>query len=91
MIGVVELILVMVNMFGMGCVLDVVIMKFVCEYFDLCLKGIIKMFDLLCLIYEKMVVYGYFGCEELEFLWEVIDKVFVLVEVVGVELMVCVV
>lgn len=58
----------MVEIFGMGKVSNEVLVCLICENFDLCFYGLIKMLDLICLIYCEIVVYGYFGC--LYFFWE---------------------
>lgn len=82
-IGVVCFVGFYVEMFGIGKVFDEVIICVIIEVFDLCLQVIIEQFDFLCLIYVQIVVYGYFGCELLDFIWECIDCIEELCCVVG--------
>lgn len=64
-----------VEMFGIEMEDLVKIEKVIGEVFDLCFGVIICDLNLLCLIYVLIVVYGYFGCIDVELLWEQFDKV----------------
>lgn len=75
MIGVIELVFVYVNMYNMSEYLSVELEKCVKVVFKFMLKGIIESLDLLRFIYLFILVYGYFGCELEEFIWEKINKV----------------
>jgi S-adenosylmethionine synthetase len=73
-IGVAQPTSIMVETFGTSKVLNEVLTALVREHFDLRPKGIVKMLDLLRLIYTKTASYGHFGRDEPEFISEAIDK-----------------
>lgn len=80
-IGVVKLLLIYVNIYGINIVDEVVIECVVVGVMDFMLCGICMYLGLNKLIYVCMVVYGYFGCVfEVDggFVWECMDFVDVL-------------
>ncbi len=74
-IGVAEPISITVDTFGTGIVPDEKIEKMIKDVFNLTPKSIIETLNLRRPIYRKTSVYGHFGREEEEFLWEKTDKV----------------
>lgn len=72
-IGVAEPVGVYVNTFGTGKISDSEINYNVRKILDLSPDSIIKKFDLLRPIYEKLAVYGHFGRDEEDYKWENID------------------
>lgn len=74
-IGVAEPISITVDTFGTGKVSDNEIEKMVRELFDLKPKSIIEKLRLRRPIYRKTAVYGHFGRENDDFIWEKTDKV----------------
>ncbi|KAM9984518.1 hypothetical protein ACTFIZ_007518 [Dictyostelium cf. discoideum] len=72
-IGVAKPTSIMVNTFGTGKISDAKITELVHTHFDLRPKGIVQMFDLLRLIYQKTAAYGHFDRDEPEFSWEATD------------------
>lgn len=84
-IGVFKLLLIYVDMYGIGNVVDVVIEVVVVFVMDFMLCGICQYLGLNKLIYQCIVVYGYFGCMldvDGGFSWEKDDLVIVLKVVV---------
>jgi len=73
-IGVARPTSVMLTTYGTGSVPDERIEDLVLRHFDLRLKGIVEMLDLLRPIYRKTAAYGHFGRDEPEFTWEKTDK-----------------
>ncbi|HER42922.1 MAG TPA: methionine adenosyltransferase, partial [Candidatus Eisenbacteria bacterium] len=74
-IGIAEPVSVMVDTFGTGTVGDEKLTRLVRDAFDLTPNGIIDKFELRRGIFRKTAVYGHFGREEKEFLWEGLDMV----------------
>jgi len=74
-IGVAEPISITVDTFGTGKVPDTEIEKMIREVFDLKPKAIIEKLKLRRPIYRKTAVYGHFGREDNDFLWENTDRV----------------
>jgi len=68
---------------GTGAVSDEKIAQLIHEHFDLRLRGIVKMLDLLRTIYAKTAASGHIGREEPEFTWEATDKAKILREAAG--------
>lgn len=74
-IGVSRPVSVMVNTYDTGKVPEEVITAAVNKVFDMRPKAIMQQLQLLRPIYRKTAVYGHFGREDPDFLWERIDKV----------------
>lgn len=74
-IGVVHPTSISVNSFGTAKIDEAKIAKLVNDHFDLRPKGLIDMLDLSRPIYSPTAVYGHFGREEDNFIWEKTDKV----------------
>ena len=77
-IGVAQPTSIMVDTFGTGKVADEKLLTAIRENFDLRPAGIIKMLDLRRPIYKQTAAYGHFGRNDLDLLWEKLDKVDVL-------------
>jgi len=73
-IGVAEPTSVMVQTFGTNKVPEEQINALIREHFDLRPYGILQMLNLIRPIYQKTAVYGHFGRNEPDFLWETTDK-----------------
>jgi S-adenosylmethionine synthetase len=73
-IGVSKPVSVMVNTYGTGKVADEKITEAVKKVFDMTPKGIIQQFKLRRPIYQKTAVYGHFGRDDPDFMWERTDK-----------------
>ncbi len=74
-IGIAEPVSVMVDTFGTGTLGDERLTRLVRDNFDLTPKGIIDRFKLRRGIFRKTAVYGHFGREDEDFLWEKLDMV----------------
>jgi S-adenosylmethionine synthetase len=74
-IGLAEPVSVLVNTFGTGKVPHAQLLQLVLENFNLKPASIIAELDLLRPIYRKTSVYGHFGRDDPDFLWERTDKV----------------
>lgn len=74
-IGVAQPTSIMVDTFGTGKLSDEKLIEIICEHFDLCPDGIIKMLNLRRPIYKKTAAYGHFGRNDLDLPWECLDKV----------------
>lgn len=74
-IGVPDPVSITVNTFGTSTVAEEKIAKWVNEFFDLSVKGIIDGLDLLRPIYRDTAAYGHFGRSNPNFSWEKTDKV----------------
>lgn len=74
-IGIVRLLFIFIDIFGIGKVLEEKFVELVNKYFDLRLGVIIRDLDLRKFFYKKVVVYGYFGRIDIDLFWERIDKV----------------
>lgn len=64
-----------VDTYGTGKVADEVILDAIKKEFDLTPQGIINTLDLLNPIYGPTAAYGHFGCTDVEFPWEKLNKV----------------
>ncbi len=73
-IGVAQPISVFVNTFGTGKLSDEEILGLVKKHFDMRPKAIIENLRLLRPIYRKSAVFGHFGRDDPDFMWEVTDK-----------------
>jgi S-adenosylmethionine synthetase len=73
-IGVAQPISVFVNTFGTGKLPDEEILRLVKKHFDMRPKSIIKNLRLLRPIYRKSAVFGHFGRDDPDFMWEITDK-----------------
>lgn len=73
-IGLPEPISLLVNTFSTGKVPHAQLLKIIQQNFSFRPADIIKALDLLRPIYLKTAVYGHFGREDPDFLWEMIDK-----------------
>ena len=74
-IGVAEPTSIMVDTFGTGKKSNQELVDLIRKYFDLRPAGIIKMLDLRRPIYKQTAAYGHFGRNDLDLLWERLDKV----------------
>jgi S-adenosylmethionine synthetase len=74
-IGVAQPISVFVNTFGTGKLSDEEILGLVKKHFDMRPKAIIENLRLLRPIYKKSAVFGHFGRDDPDFMWEKTDKV----------------
>lgn len=74
-IGVVEFVLIFVDIFGINKVLNELIIDVINVIFDLRLRVIIYELGLRKFIYKNIVCFGYFGCKDVIFFWENLDKV----------------
>ncbi len=81
-IGVAKPVSVMIDTFGTGKVSDEIIGKAVSKVFDLRPAAIIEMLDLRRPIYKQLAAYGHFGREELDVVWEKIDRTGALIKAV---------
>lgn len=82
-IGVARPTSIMIDTFGTGVVSNEELSKVVEKVFDLRPKGIIDSLDLLQPIYRNTAAYGHFGRLDVEFPWELTDKVEILQDLVG--------
>jgi len=73
-IGVAQPISVFVNTFGTGKLSDEEILGLVKKHFDMRPKAIIENLRLLRPIYRKSAVFGHFGRDDPDFMWEITDK-----------------
>ena len=73
-IGVAQPVSVFVNTFGTGKLSDEEILALVHKHFDMRPKAIIEKLRLLRPIYRKSAVFGHFGREDPDFMWENTDK-----------------
>jgi S-adenosylmethionine synthetase len=73
-IGVAQPISVFVNTFGTGKLPEEEILRLVKKHFDMRPKSIIKNLRLLRPIYRKSAVFGHFGRDDPDFMWEITDK-----------------
>jgi len=73
-IGVAQPVSVFVNTFGTGKIPDEEILALVHKHFDMRPKSIIEKLHLLRPIYRKSAVFGHFGREDPDFMWENTDK-----------------
>jgi S-adenosylmethionine synthetase len=73
-IGVAQPISVFVNTFSTGKLSDEEILGLVKKHFDMRPKAIIENLDLLRPIYRKSAVFGHFGRDDPDFMWERTDK-----------------
>jgi S-adenosylmethionine synthetase len=73
-IGVAEPVSVFVNTFGTGKLSDEEILALIKKHFDMRPKAIIEKLRLLRPIYRKSAVFGHFGREDPDFMWENTDK-----------------
>lgn len=73
-IGVAKPTSVMIETYGTGKIADEQITDLILRHFDLRPKGIVNTLDLLRPIYRKTSVYGHFGRELPEFMWEKTDS-----------------
>jgi S-adenosylmethionine synthetase len=73
-IGVAQPVSVYVNTFGTGKLSDDEILGLVNKHFDMRPKAIIQNLQLLRPIYRKSAVFGHFGREDPDFMWEKTDK-----------------
>ena len=73
-IGVAQPISVFVNTYGTGKLPEDKIMELVRKHFDMRPKAIIEHLKLLRPIYRKSAVFGHFGREDADFMWECTDK-----------------
>jgi S-adenosylmethionine synthetase len=73
-IGVAQPISVFVNTFGTGKLSDEEILGLVKKHFDMRPKAIIENLRLLRPIYRKSAVFGHFGRDDPDFMWEKTDK-----------------
>jgi S-adenosylmethionine synthetase len=73
-IGVAQPVSVFVNTFGTGKMSDEEILALVHKHFDMRPKAIIEKLRLLRPIYRKSAVFGHFGREDPDFMWENTDK-----------------
>lgn len=73
-IGVAQPISVFVNTFGTGKLSDEEILGLVKKHFDMRPKAIIENLRLLRPIYRKTAVFGHFGRDDPDFMWEITDK-----------------
>jgi S-adenosylmethionine synthetase len=73
-IGVAQPVSVFVNTFGTGKLSDDEILALVHKNFDMRPKAIIEKLRLLRPIYRKSAVFGHFGREDPDFMWENTDK-----------------
>jgi S-adenosylmethionine synthetase len=73
-IGVSKPVSVMVNTYGTGKVPDEIITDAVQKVFDMKPRAIIEQLKLLRPIYRKTAVYGHFGRDDPDFIWEKTDK-----------------
>ena len=73
-IGVAQPVSVFVNTFGTGKISDEEILALVHKHFDMRPKAIIEKLRLLRPIYRKSAVFGHFGREDPDFMWENTDK-----------------
>ena len=73
-IGVAQPISVFVNTFGTGKLSDEEILGLVKKHFDMRPKAIIENLRLLRPIYRKSAVFGHFGRDDQDFMWEITDK-----------------
>ena len=85
-IGVAEPTSISVETFGTGHIDDDKIIALIRQHFDLRLKGLIEMLDLLRPIYLQTAAYGHLGRADLHLSWEKTDKAEVLTTDAGVEL-----
>jgi len=74
-IGVREPISINVNSFGTGKVSDEELREKVNKVFDLSPTGIIEALDLRKPKYQKTAVFGHFGRDESDFLWEKTNRI----------------
>lgn len=74
-IGVAEPVSIAIDTFGTGKVSEGQLVEAVRKHFDLRPAGIIKMLDLKQPIYKQTAAYGHFGCTDVLFPWEKLDKV----------------
>jgi S-adenosylmethionine synthetase len=73
-IGVAQPVSVFVNTFGTGKLSDEEILALIHKHFDMRPKAIIEKLRLLRPIYRKSAVFGHFGREDPDFMWENTDK-----------------
>ena len=73
-IGVAQPVSVFVNTFGTGKLSDDEILALIYKHFDMRPKAIIEKLRLLRPIYRKSAVFGHFGREDPDFMWENTDK-----------------
>jgi S-adenosylmethionine synthetase len=73
-IGVAQPVSVFVNTFGTGKLSDEEILALIHKHFDMRPKAIIEKLCLLRPIYRKSAVFGHFGREDPDFMWENTDK-----------------
>ena len=73
-IGVAQPVSVYVNTFGTGKLSDDEILELVKKHFDMRPKAIIQNLRLLRPIYRKSAVFGHFGRDDPDFMWEKTDK-----------------
>jgi S-adenosylmethionine synthetase len=73
-IGVAEPVSVMVDTFGTGKIPDENILELIKKHFDMRPKAIIEHLDLLRPIYRKTAIFGHFGRDDPDFMWEKTDK-----------------
>ncbi len=83
-IGMAEPVSLLVNTFGTGKIRHAELLKIIQQNFSFRPADIIKSLDLLRPIYRKTSVYGHFGREDPDFLWEMLDKVDILKAAAGV-------
>ncbi|WP_156288557.1 methionine adenosyltransferase [Oceanobacillus salinisoli] len=74
-IGVAEPVSISIDTFGTGKVSEVDLVHAVRELFDLRPAGIISMLDLRKPIFKNTAAYGHFGRTDIQFPWEMTDKV----------------
>lgn len=74
-IGVAQPVSIAVDTFGTGNVSDVELIQAIRKHFDLRPAGIIEMLDLAKPIFKDTAAYGHFGRTDVEFTWEITDKV----------------
>lgn len=73
-IGVAKPVSVYVNTFGTGRLSDDEILELIKKHFDMRPKAIIQNLQLLRPIYRKTAVFGHFGRDDPDFMWEKTDK-----------------
>jgi len=83
-IGVAQPVSVMVNTFETGKIPDEKITELVKKNFDMRPRAIIEQLKLLRPIYRKAAVYGHFGREDTDFIWEKTDKAEILRKAAGI-------
>lgn len=83
-IGLPDPVSLLVNTFGTGKIRHAELLKVIQQNFSFRPADIIKSLDLLRPIYRKTSVYGHFGREDPDFLWENLDKVEMLRAVAGI-------